>query len=155
MKETVNFNKTNIVLGKPYAIEEFVKLLQAAQKAKEIENDFDFLPSPVVHHENYDVNFKGFLWENKNPIIFIQNKEYLETCLNSKDSGYNIVSTDFDVVQVDLESERDEKGNLIIGENGVVANLVYKVYSKEEARQMMINEEIDLRDVTFGGYGEI
>ena len=160
LKEKIDLNKTNIVLGKGYAFQELVHLLQAAQKANVITNDFDFLPSPVVHHENYDTNFKGFLWEHKNPIIFIQNKEFLETCLNSVDTGFNIVSTDFNVVQVDLKPIRDEEGKLTFTTDDpktreVNAELVFKTYSKEEARKLMNDENIDLRNVSFGGYGEL
>ena len=160
LKEKIDFNKTNIVLGKAYAIQELVQLLLNAQKTGDIENDFDFLPSPVVHYENYDTNFKGFLWEHKNPIIFIQNKEFLEACLNSVDTGYKIVSTDFDVIQVDLEPIRDKEGNLTFTTEEpktreVNAELVFKNYSKEEARKLMFEENIDLRNVNFGGYGEL
>ena len=160
LKIKIDLNKTNIVLGKGYAIQELVNLIQTAQKAGIIENEFDFLPSPVVHHENYEVNFKGFLWEHKNPIIFVQNKEFLEACLNSTDTRLSVISTDFNVVQVDLEPIRDEEGNLTFntdlkGNREVNAKLVFKTYSKEEAKKLMIEENIDLRDFSFGGYGEI
>lgn len=160
LKTKIDLNKTNIVLGKGYAIQELVYIIQAAQQAGTITNDFDFLPSPVVHHENYDVNFKGFLWEHKNPIIFVQNKEFLEACLKSTDVRLSVVSTDFNVVQVDLEPIRDEEGNLTFntdskGNKEVNAKLVFKTYSKEEARRLVIEENVDLRKVSFGGYGEI
>lgn len=160
LKNEININKTNIILGKSYAIQKLVHLLLIAQETKEIVNDFDFLPSPVVHHENYDTNFKGFLWEHTNPIIFVQNKEFLETCLMSIDTGYKIVSTDFNVIQVDLKPIRDENNNLMFetdpeGNKEVKAELVFKTYSKEEAKKLMIDENIDLRDVNFGGYGEL
>ena len=160
MKQKIDFNKTNIILGKAYAIQELVNLLMLAQREGEIENDFDFLPSPVVHHENYITNFKGFLWEHKNPIIFVQNKEYLEACLDSMDTGYKIVSTDFNVIQVDLNPIRDEQGNLTfttedINTREVNAEIVLKTYSKEEARKLTFEDNIDLRNVSFGGYGEL
>jgi hypothetical protein len=160
LKTKIDLNKTNIVLGKGYAIKELVHLIQDAQKAETIENDFDFLPSPVVHHENYEINFKGFLWEHKNPIIFVQNKEFLEACLNSTDNRLSVISTDFNVVQVDLEPIRDEEGNLTFttdsqGNKEVNAKLVFKTYSKEDAKELMIEKNIDLREVSFGGYGEI
>ena len=160
MKQVIDFNKTNIVLGKGYAIQKLVELIQDAYKTGDIDNDFDFLPSPVTHHENYDITFKGFLWEHKNPMIFVQNKEFLEACLNSIDTGYKIVSTDFNVVQVDLEPIRDEQGNLTFTSEDpkireVNAKLVFKTYSKEEAKKLIFKENIDLRDVNFGGYGEL
>lgn len=160
LKTKIDLNKTNIVLGKGYAMKELVRIIQEAQKAGLIENEIDFLPSPVVHHENYEVSFKGFLWENKNPIIFVQNKEFLEACLHSVDSGFNIISTDFNVVQIDLEAIRDEEGQLTFvtdeaGNRDVNAKLVYKTYSKEEAKKLMCEDNIDLRDVNFGDYGEL
>ena len=160
LETKIDLNKTNIVLGKGYAIKELVHLIQSAQKAGTIKNDFDFLPSPVVHHENYEIHFKGFLWEHANPIIFVQNKEFLEACLNSTDVRLSAISTDFNVIQVDLEPIRDEEGNLTFntdskGNKEVNAKLVFKTYSKEEARRLMIEENVDLRKVSFGGYGEI
>jgi hypothetical protein len=156
----IDFNKTNIILGKGYAIQKLVSFLEEARKENIISNDFDFLPSPVVHHENYDLNFKGFLWEHKNPILFVQNKEFLETCLNSINVKLSPISIDFNVIQIDLKPIRDEQGNLthITDEQGnkeVNAELVIKTYSKEEAKKIMIEENIDLRKVSFGGYGEI
>ena len=156
----IDFNKTNIVLGKGYAIQEFVQLLKDAQQENIIENDFDFLPSPVVHHENYDLSFKGFLWEHKNPIVFVQNKEFLEACLNSTNVRLSPISVEFNVVQVDLKPVRDEQNKLTFvedaqGNKEVNAEIVIKTYSKEEARKLMIDENVDLRNVNFGGYGEI
>lgn len=156
----IDFNKTNIILGKGYAIQALVNLLEVAQKINDIDNDFDFLPSPVVHHENYDLNFKGFLWEHKNPIIFVQSKEFLEACLNSTNVKLSSISVDFNVIQVDLKPIRDNQGNLTFDEDDqgnkeVKAELVIKTYSKEEAKKLMIEENIDLREVSFGGYGEI
>lgn len=156
----IDFNKTNIVLGKGYAIQELVFLLQEAQKTNKIENEFDFLPSPVVHHENYDTHFKGHLWEHKNPIIFVQNKEFLEAVLQSVDSGFNIVSTNFNLIQVDLKPIRDKEGQLTFIDNpaggkDVKTEIVIKTYEKKEAKRLFIDEHIDLRDVSFGGYGEL
>lgn len=156
----LDLNKTNIVLGKGYAIEKLVEEIKTEQQNNIIDNDFDFLPSPVVHHENYDTSFKGFLWSYHNPIIFVQNKEFLEACLNSVDSGFNLVSTDFNVVQVDLEPIRNGKGELTFittstGGKEVNAKLVFKTYSKEEAKKLMLEQKIDLRNVNFGGYGKL
>jgi hypothetical protein len=71
--------------------------------------------------------------ENINPIIFTQNKEFLDVCINTPEDKLGVVSYDFNIVQLSYNEETDEFATNII--------------SKTEAQAMLqLDPTTELRD---------
>lgn len=133
INEILDLNTINIVLGRSTALLSFVDEYNKEKQVGEIENELLVLPYGTYHHSNYEYHFKGACAENLNPIIITQNKEFLNTCINASDDPLNVVSYDFNIIQLSFERK--------------LKKFVVKVISKKEAIQMLKdNPKLELRD---------
>lgn len=124
IKDILDLNTTNFVLGKASAILAFVQLHTQEKNNNEIENNFIVLPYGTYHHTNYEYHFKGTCVENLNPIIHTQNKEFLDICINTSADVLGIVSYDFNIVQLSVNEETKELE-------------VVKSFTKKEAQEIL------------------
>lgn len=137
MEDNFDLNKTNILLGKSSAILRFQMLFSTLKENGRFKNNELFvLPVESYHHSNYINHFKGYVTDFPHSFILVQNKEFLETIVNIPEDRYDVVSFDFNIVQVDkIEIEGKE-------------TLLFKTFSKQEAKELL-DKGIDLRDFSF------
>lgn len=109
MKQTIsdllNLDKANIILGRANAMLHFIQLHEDEKQKGLIDNNLIVMPFTTYHHSNYGYHFKGAMAENLNPIIFTQNKEFLDICINTPEDKLGVVSYDFDIVQLSYDEE--------------------------------------------------
>lgn len=131
--DLLNLNKANIILGRANTILHFCQLYEIEKQKGLIDNNLIIMPYTTYHHSNYGYHFKGTMAENINPIIFTQNKEFLDICINTPEDKLGVVSYDFDIVQLSYDEEKK-----IFSTN---------VISKTEAQAMLqLDSTTELRD---------
>lgn len=122
--ELLDLNTTNFILGRANALLPFMELHDKEVKDKKITNELMVLPLGTYHHSNYNYHFKGACAEYLNPIIHTQNKEFLDICINSTDDILGVVSYDFNIVQLALDTQTNEL-------------VVVKTFTKKEAQEIL------------------
>ena len=133
ISELLDLNKANIILGRANAMFHFLQLHEAEKEKGLIDNNLIVMPFTTYHHSNYGYHFKGAMAENINPIIFTQNKEFLDICINTPEDKLGVVSYDFNIVQLSYHEE--------------AMSFSTKVISKTEAQAMLkLDPATELRD---------
>lgn len=122
--DLLNLNTINFILGRANALLPFMELHTQELENKLIQNKLMVLPLGTYHHSNYNYHFKGACAEQLNPIIHTQNKEFLDICINSTDDVLGVVSYDFNIVQLALDTETNEL-------------VVVKTFTKKEAQEIL------------------
>lgn len=131
--DILDLNTINIILGRSPALFAFFRMYELEEENKAIKNKLVVLPYGTYHHTNYEHHFKGTCVEYLNPIIVTQNREFLNTCVNTSPDPLGVVSYDFNIVQLSYdETEQVFKTNII---------------TKTEAQKMLKeNPDLELRD---------
>lgn len=138
----ITFNKPTILLGKPIPLKEtLVGIIELNPK-----NIILFLPVAVSHHDYYHYVYRGALIEYENPIIIVQNKEFLETVLkDTEDCQFVRCIKQLDVIASKEETE-EEKIKRLEEEEKIQAELSLEILTKDEANDLFFKQNIDIRD---------
>lgn len=133
IKDILDLNTINIILGQAKALSFFFKMYELDEENKAITNELVVLPYGTYHHSNYEYHFKGMCAECLNPIIVTQSKEFLNSCINASPDPLKVVSYDFNIVQLSY----DEATQMF----------ETKVFTKTQAQKMLKeNPDLELRD---------
>lgn len=134
----IKFDKPTILLGKPIPLEEaIVGLMELENK-----NVILFLPLAVSHHNYYHYIYRGKLIEFENPVIIVQNKEFLEVVLKDQ-SDCQIVRC---IQKYSLNTDGMSEEEKLEAEENIVSELTLEILTLQEAKDMYFNKGIDIRD---------
>lgn len=123
IKEFLNLNNNNIILGKSQALLSFINAYDKDRENNVYDNKLLILPYGTYHHTNYEFHFKGMCAEYENVLIITQNKEFLETCIMAEKDPLDVVSYDFNIVQVSFDTDTNE--------------FIVNTITKEEAKKLL------------------
>lgn len=141
----ITFDKPTILLGKPIPLKEVLVGITEVNP----QNIIMFLPVAVSHHDYYYYVYRGAVIEYENPIIIVQNKEFLETILKDTTECQFvrcIKEYDMENIQPLTEETEEEKVKRLEEEEKLEGKLSLEILTKDEAYDLFFEQKIDIRD---------
>lgn len=142
----ITFDKPTILLGKPVPLQETLVGIVKLNP----QNVILFLPMAVSHHDYYSYVYKGTLIEYENPIIIVQNKEFLEVVLKDSNECQLIRCIKEPNIKKsyvkDINETEEEKISRLEEEEKIDSELSLEILTKEDANDLFFKQNIDIRD---------